>query len=55
MRRKSSKRYKKRRGNQYTNGKVVQSVIKHILDEIEASEMNKVVPEELPNDPPNRQ
>jgi len=52
MRRKSSKRYKKRRGNQYTNGKVVQSVIKHILDEIEASEMNKVVPEELPNDPP---
>ena len=43
MRRKSSKRYKKRRGNQYTTGKAVQSVIKHILDEIEAAEQNKAV------------
>jgi len=38
MRRKSSKRYKKRRGNQYTTGKAVQLVVKHLLDTVEAAE-----------------
>lgn len=51
MRRKSSKRYKKRKGNQYTTGKVVESVIKQILDEIEAAEGNKVVPKNLVDNP----
>ena len=33
-RKKSSRRYNKRRGNQYTTASIVKTVIRHIIDEI---------------------
>ena len=48
-RKKSSRRYKKRRGNQYTTASIVKTVIRHIIDEIEMAEKNKL---EQVNNPP---
>ena len=41
-RKKSSRRYKKRRGNQYTTASIVKTVIRHIIDEIEVAERNQL-------------
>ena len=48
-RKKSSRRYQKRRGNQYTTVSIVKTVIRHIIDEIEVAERNKL---ECVNNPP---
>ena len=39
---KSSRRYQKRRGNQNTTTSIVKTVIRHIIDEIEVAERNKL-------------
>ena len=41
-RKKSSRRYKKRRGNQYTTASFVKTVIRNIIDEIEVAERNEL-------------
>ena len=48
-RKKSSRRYKKRRGNQYTTASIIKTVIRHIIDETEVAERNKL---EQVNNPP---
>ena len=46
---KSSRRYKKRRGNQYTTASIVKTVIRNIIDEIEVAERNEL--EQVHNPP----
>ena len=41
-RKKLSRRYKKRRGNQYTTESIVKTVIRHIIDKTEVAESNKL-------------
>ena len=41
-RKKSSRRYQKSRGNQNTTASIVKTVIRHIVDEIEVAERNKL-------------
>ena len=48
-RKKSSRRYKKRRGNQYTTASIVKTVIRNIIDEIEVAERNEL--EQVHNPP----
>ena len=48
-RKKSSRRYKKRRGNQYKAASIVKSVIRHIIDKIEVAERDKL--EQVHNPP----
>ena len=48
-RKKSSRRYKKRRGNQYTTASCVKTVIRNIIDEIEVAERNEL--EQVHNPP----
>ena len=48
-RKKSSRRYKKRRGNRYTTASVVKTVIRNIIDETEVAERNEL--EQVHNPP----
>ena len=48
-RKKSSRRYKKRRENQYTTASIVKTVIRNIIDEIEVAERNEL--EQVHNPP----
>ena len=50
-RKRSSCRYKKRRGNQYTTASIVKTVIRNIIDEIEVAERNEL---EQVHNPPSR-
>ena len=48
-RKKSTRRNKKRRGNQYTTASIIKKAIRHIIDEIEVAERSKL---EQINNPP---